>query len=311
MKVNVKGQLTLRQRHKSLGNIVSYCFLVIGSLIMAYPLIFGILGSLSTNEDYLNSPWLPIPHQISFDAYLGILFDERSRMLLWIGNTLFRVSWYIVIPGTLAVLIGYALAKLRFKGRETVFLYILSSLVLPAIVFNLTTMVMLARFPLAGGNNLFGQGGTGLLNQWPALLLPGLVNAYFIFLFRQTFITIPSDFEEAARVDGAGTLRCLYSIYLPMLKPVMTVFIVFQFVAMWNDFVWPLLVSQQNEDIWVLALAFQYFTHTGNLTGVPSNVSFSSGALAAAMTATLPVLILYALLQNYFVEGVQGFAIKG
>lgn len=278
---------------------------------MIYPLIFGLLGSLGTTEDYLRSPILPIPSHPSLNAYMAILFGERSHMLRWIGNTLFRVGWYIAIPGTLAILIGYALAKLHFKGRESVFVYILSSLVLPAIVFNLATMVMMARFPLAGGNNLFGQGGTGFLNQWPALLLPGLVNAYFIFLFRQTFITIPNDFEEAARVDGAGTLRCLFSIYLPMLKPVLTVFIVFQFVNMWNDYVWPLLVSQQNADIRVLALAFQYFTGTGTLTGVPSSVSFSSTALAAAMIATFPLLILYALLQNYFVEGVQGFALKG
>jgi multiple sugar transport system permease protein len=307
----VKKQPVLRRVRHLLGNFIIYAVLVVSSFIMLYPLIFGLLGSLGTGEDYLRSPLLPIPLHPSLNAYLGILFDERSHMLRWIGNTLFRVGWYIVIPGALAVLIGYALAKLRFKGRETIFVYILSSLVLPAIVFNLATMVMMARFPLAGGNDLLGQGGTGLLNQWPALLLPGLVNAYFIFLFRQTFITIPNDFEEAARVDGAGTLRCLFNIYLPMLKPVLTVFIVFQFVTMWNDYVWPLLVSQQNEEIRVLALAFQYITGTTTLTGVPSTVSFSSTALAAAMIATFPLLILYALLQNYFVEGVQGFALKG
>jgi multiple sugar transport system permease protein len=307
----VKGFLAHRRGRQSLGNLFIYVILIASSFVMVYPLIFGVLGSLGTSADYLRSPLLPIPQHPSIKAYLGILFDERSHMLRWIGNTLIRVGWYIAIPGTLAVLIGYALAKLRFRGRESIFLYILSSLVLPAIVINLTTMVMLARFPLAGGNNLLGQGGTGLLNQWPALLLPGLVNAYFIFLFRQTFLTIPNDFEEAARVDGAGTLRCLASIYLPMLKPVLTVFIVFQFVSMWNDYVWPLLVSQQNEEIRVLALAFQYITGTGTLTGIPSSVSFSATTLAAAMIATFPLLVLYALLQNYFVEGVQGFALKG
>ncbi|HEY3342285.1 MAG TPA: hypothetical protein VGK81_09715, partial [Anaerolineae bacterium] len=173
------------RRRRSLGDIVIYIVLVVSSLIMAYPLIFGLLGSLSTEADYLRAPLLPIPLNPSLNAYLNVFFNERSDMLRWIGNTLFRVAWYIAIPGTLAVLIGYALAKIRFKWRETIFVYILSSLVLPAIVFNLTTMVMMARFPLMGGNNVLGQGGTGLLNQWPALLLPGMVNAYFIFLFRQ------------------------------------------------------------------------------------------------------------------------------
>jgi len=86
--------------------------------------------------------------------------------------------------------------------------------------------VMMARMPLAGGNDIFGQGGSGFVNQWPALLITGLVNVYFIFMFRQTFATIPVDFEEAARVDGAGTLRCLWSVYLPMLKPVLTVLVI-------------------------------------------------------------------------------------
>jgi multiple sugar transport system permease protein len=302
---------TSRQMRRTISDVVVYAVLIVSSLIMAYPLIFGILGSLGTTEDYLQSPWLPIPHSPSLNAYLAVFNSSRAHMLLWIQNTLVRAGWYIVIPGTLAVLIGYALSKLHFRGRETVFLYILSSMVLPGIVINIATFVMMARWPLAGGNDLLGQGGSGFLNQWPALLMPGLVNAYFIFLFRQTFVSIPNDFEEAARVDGAGTLRCLTTIYLPMLKPVLTVFVVFQFVAMWNDYVWPLLVSRENEEIWVLSVAFQFFTGTGNLSGLPSTVTFSSFAMAAAMIATLPMVVLYLALQNYFVEGVQGFAIKG
>jgi multiple sugar transport system permease protein len=304
-------KLTTRQARKGLADLIVYILLGASSLIMAYPLIFALLGSLSTGEDYLRAPWLPIPSSPSLDGYMAVLSSRRSALPLWIGNTLIRTAWYIAIPGTLAVLIGYAFSKLRFRGRETVFLYILSSMVLPSIVFNIATFVMMARWPLAGGNNLFGQGGIGFLNQWPALLLPSLVNAYFIFLFRQTFVTIPADFEEAARVDGAGTVRCLVTIYLPMLKPVLTVFVVFQFVAMWNDYVWPLLVSQGNRAIWVLSVGFQFLTGTGNLTGLPSNVSFSPFAMAATVIATLPLLALYLALQNYFVEGVQGFAIKG
>ncbi|MCL4506348.1 MAG: carbohydrate ABC transporter permease [Chloroflexi bacterium] len=300
--------------NKAAGKLVNlgvFTLLVLSSLLMAYPLIFAMLGSLGTTEDFLRTPWLPIPFSPSLTAYEEVFNSRSSEMLNWLVNTLVRTAWYIVIPGTLAVLIGYAVAKLRFRGRDAVFLYILSSLVLPGIVINIATFVMMARFPLAGGNNLFGQGGTGFLNRWPALLLPGLVNAYFIFLFRQTFVTIPKDFEEAARVDGAGTLRCLITIYLPMLTPVLTVFVVFQFVAMWNDYVWPLLVSYSNPAIWVLSVGFQFMTGSGNLTGIPSTVSFSPFGLAATVVATIPLVALYLSLQNYFIEGVAGFAIKG
>ena len=176
---------TMHIVRKAIANVIVYVILIASSLVMAYPLIFGILGSLGTGEDYLRSPWLPIPNAPSLNAYVAVFNSGRVDMLLWIQNTLLRAGWYILIPGTLAVLVGYALSKLHFKGRETVFLYILSSMVLPGIVINIATFVMMARWPLAGGNDILGQGGRGLLNQWPALLMPGLVNAYFIFLFRQ------------------------------------------------------------------------------------------------------------------------------
>ena len=297
---------------KWLRNGLIYCILIVSSLVMAYPLVFAILGSLGQFDDFVRTPWLPVPESPSLDAYRAILSSTRHDIVSWMVNTSIRTAWYIVIPGTLAVLIGYTVAKMRFRGRDTVFVYILSSLVLPGIVFNIATFVMMVRFPLAGGNNIMGQGGTGFLNQWPALLLPGLVNAYFIFLFRQTFATIPADFEEAARVDGAGTLRCLFTIYLPMLKPVLTVFVVFQFVAMWNDYVWPLLVSRDNELIWVISVGFQFLTGSGgNLTGLPSGVAYSPFILAAIVVVTLPLIAMYLALQNYFVEGVAGFALKG
>lgn len=296
---------------KTVGNAVVYTVLILTSLVMAYPLIFAIFGSLGQYEDFVRLPWLPIPAAPSLRAYGEVLNSTRSEIVGWMVNTLARSVWYIAVPGTLAVLIGYVMAKMRFRGRETVFLYILSSLMVPGIVFNIATFVMMVRFPLAGGNNLLGQGGIGFLNAWPALLLPNLVNAYFIFLFRQTFATIPADFEEAARVDGAGTLRCLFTIYLPMLKPSLTVFVVFQFVAMWNDYVWPLLVSRGNRTIWVLSVGFQFLTGSGNMTGLPEGVSFNPFVLAAAIIVTVPLIGLYLALQNYFVEGVAGFAIKG
>ncbi len=145
---------------------------------------------------------------------------------------------------------------------------------LPGIVFQVPTFVMMARWPLAGGNDIMGQGGYGLINQWPALLITGLVNVFYIFMFRQTFSTIPNDFEEAARVDGAGTLRCLWSVYLPMLKPTFTVLIIFQFVAIWNDYIWPLFVSTGNRAIWTLSLGFQSLALNGNATkGLPSTIN--------------------------------------
>lgn len=289
-----------------------YLLLIISSFVMAFPLIFMILGSIGTTQDYIRSPWLPIPQSPTFENYFIILDPSKTDVLKWVFNTLVRAAWYIIIPGTVAILAGYVFAKLSFRGRDAAFTFLLMSMMLPGIVFQVPTFVMMARFPLAGGNDLLGQGGTGFINQWPALLIPGLVSVYYIFMLRQTFYSIPADFEEAARVDGAGTLRCLVSVYLPMLKPVITVLIIFQFVGIWNDYLWPLFVTTGNPDIYVMALGFQFLQQAGNsLKGLPNTVTDYPFTFALAACSILPLVIMFMFLQKYFVEGVQGFAIKG
>ena len=304
------------KRRLPLGRMVLYIVLILSALVMAMPLLFGVAASIASLEDYIQTPWFPIPYTPTFENYRLILggatVGDNTPVTLWVRNTLIRAAWYIVIPAIVAVMGGYALAKLRFKGRDLAFIYLLSSLVLPPIVYLVPTFVMMARWPLAGGNDIYGQGGQGLINQWPALLITGLVNVFYVFMFRQTFSTIPGDFEEAARVDGAGTLRCLWDVYLPMLKPTLVVLVIFQFVGIWNDYIWPTFVVTGNKNLWVLAQGFQYLALAGSyLKGSPGAVTDYPFLFAMATFAILPLLIMYFALQRYFVEGVQGFAIKG
>ena len=293
-----------------------YAVLILSALIMALPLLFGAAASISTVEDYIKTPWFPIPYTPTLVNYQLILggstVGDITPVTLWVRNTLIRAAWYIIIPAIVAVMGGYALAKLRFKGRDAAFIYLLSSLVLPPIVYLVPTFVMMARWPLVGGNDLSGQGGQGFINQWPSLLITGLVNVFYIFMFRQTFSTIPIDFEEAARVDGAGTLRCLWDVYLPMLKPTLVVLVIFQFVGIWNDYIWPTFVVTGNKNLWVLAQGFQYLSSAGSrMKGYPASITDYPFLFAMATFAILPLLIIYFFLQRFFVEGVQGFAIKG
>jgi multiple sugar transport system permease protein len=289
-----------------------YAILIITSLLMAFPLAYMFSGSIASIPDYIRRPAFPYPTVPDFGNYLLIFDPQRTDMLKWVLNTLARAAWYIVIPGTAAVLAGYVFAKLKFKGRDAAFLFLLSSMVLPGIVYEVPTFVMMARWPLAGGNDILGQGGTGFMNQWPALLIPGLVSVFYIFMMRQTFYTIPADFEEAARVDGAGTFRCLWSVYLPMLKPVLTVLVIFQFVGIWNDYRWPLFVSVSNPQIYVIALGFQFLSQAGNgLKNMPNTITDYPFLFALATCSILPLILMFLFLQKYFVEGVQGFAIKG
>jgi len=133
-------------------------------------------------------------------------------------------------------------------------------------------------------------------------------------MIRQTYYSIPADFEEAARVDGAGTFRCLWDVYLPMLKPVLIVLVINQTVAMWNDYQWPLIVSSGNPQIWTVALGVQRVALSlAAFKGYPpgSAIVDYPASFAIATLVTVPMVVMFFLLQSYFVEGVQGFAIKG
>ena len=301
----------------TLGRVVIYFILITGSIAMAFPMFYGLVGSFCDFADFSRRPWLPIPAKLYLENYIILFtpkFTTKVQTLLWIRNTLIRIVWYILFTGTIAVLAGYVFAKLRFKGREAAFMYLLTSMMIPGIVFWIPTYIILARFPGAGGNDWSGRGGHGLVDSWPALLVTGWVNVYYIFLLRQTFQSIPNDFEEAARVDGAGTLRCLKDVYIPMLKTTLTVLVIFQFVRYWNDYQWPLIVSSGNPKIWTLALGFQRMIFIGaEAKGYPQGTGIIDYpfSFAMAMVATFPLILLFLRLQSYFVEGVQGFAIKG
>ena len=305
------------RRRVDVGRILTYVILIGGSSAMAYPMAYAVTGSLCNLEDFYANPWFPIPTRLYLENYRIMFSSEfaaKAAIWIWMANTVVRIIWYTVIRATVAVLAGYAFARLRFRGREAAFLYLLSSMMIPGIVYWIPTYIVMARFPGVGGNDWTGQGGTGFVNTFPALLIPGWVNVYYVFLLRQTFYSIPRDFEEAARVDGAGTLKCLTAVYLPMLKPVLTVVVIFQFVAIWNDYQWPLIVSSGNRDIWTLALGFQRMLFIGaEFKGYPPGSAFIDYpfSFAMAVVATLPLIVLFLRLQNYFVEGVQGFAIKG
>lgn len=295
------------------GIVITYAILIVGGLIMMYPLLFAFMASIGTQADYTRSTWIPVPTEVTFTNYERI-FRTATKLPLWIFNTLIRVGWYILIPAIVSILGGYVFARLRFRGRDTVFSLLLTSMMIPGIVYFVPSYVMLARWPLAGGNNILGQGGSGFVNQWPALLLTGLLNVYYIFLMRQTFYTIPKDFEEAARVDGASFLQILFRVYLPMISPALAVLVIFQTIALWNDYVWPLIVAAGNTNIWPVALGFQRLMLEGARVAGGSMGTAAvdqSWAFTVAVIATLPLVLMFLVLQRYFVQGVQGFSLKG
>lgn len=294
-----------------------HIILIIGSLVMMYPLIYGALASLTTPAEYIRASWLPLPSGLNLSNYQE-LFNPRMMPMISRSTfiTVFRILWYIFFTAITSILCGYVFARLRFRGKEVAFIFLLASMLVPGIVFQVPLYVMMARVPLLGGNDLMGQGGSGLINTMPSLLLGGLVNAYYIFLMRQSFYSIPIDYEEAARIDGANTFQILRSVYLPMLKPVLVVIVIGTFVANWNDYVWPLMVVGSERTLWPVGLLFQrlmagavpILTQTTTTSGQLTNTPL---LLTAGTVATIPPVVCFFIFQRYFIEGLQGVGIKG
>ncbi len=185
-------------------------------------------------------------------------------------------------------LAGYAFAKLRFAGRERVFQGLLAALVIPAQVAMLPLFLLMKQL--------------GLVNTWGGVVVPALASVFGIFLVRQYARSIPDELLEAARIDGAGEARIFFQIVLPMLKPVLVTLAIFTFMGAWNDFMWPLIVLTDQEHYTLpVALASLSREHIMDVEMM----------MAGAVITVVPVLLLFLLLQRYYIQGLLLGGVKG
>ena len=286
--------------------IASYIILIGSSVVLLYPLLFMVLGSFVTIEEYSRVKLIPLPSHIDFSDYFKTIGDALPA----IEVTLVRVIWYIGLAIIVSLLAGYVFSRLRFPGRGFLFMFFLTGLVVPPILTSLPTYVMLARAPLIGGNDITGQGGSGFINQWPALLILGMVDVFAMFLVKQNYDMLPTEYEEAALLDGANLFTIIFRVYAPMLKPVLVAVVIITFVSVWNDYFFPLLLVAGNQDLTPVALRVQRVIYNyavaAGLTAFPYPVLF-----ATATVISLPPVILYLILQRYFVQGLSASGLKG
>jgi multiple sugar transport system permease protein len=201
-----------------------------------------------------------------------------------------------------AVAAGYAFARLDFRGSRTMFVAVLGAAMVPAVVQMIPLFLLVQRWPLAGGNDLLGAGGSGLLNTYAGLALPLLVQPLNIFLARQYFLGLPEEMAEAGRLDGASELRIFASIYLPIARPILATIAVLSFTGAWEDFLWPLVVVA-SPDMQTVPLALSTYSASGVVQYGP--------LMAATILATLPVLAVFVAGQRHFVQGLAAGGVKG
>ena len=286
--------------------IATYAILILASTVLLYPLIFMVLGSFVTIEEYSRVRLIPIPTSLNLDQYFSIL----TEILPSVRVTVIRVLWYITLALSVSLFGGYVFSRLRFPGRNFVFMFFLTGLVVPPVLTSLPTYVMLARWPLVGGNDITGAGGSGFINQWPALLILGMVDSFALFLVKQNYDMLPSEYEEAAVLDGANLFTIIFRVYAPMLKPALVAVVIITFVGVWNDYFFPLLLVAGNTDLTPIALRVQRVIYNyavaAGLTAFPYPVLFATATLIC-----LPPVVLYLILQRYFVQGLSASGLKG
>ncbi len=265
-----------------------YVVLCLLALTLALPLVWLISTSLKTGgQTFLMPPkWIPDPFVWSnyADAFRAVAFHE------YFWNTI-RIVFFATTGALLtASLAAYAFARLRFPLRETLFLLVLSTIMLPSIVTLIPTFIVFRTL--------------GWIDTFMPLIVPLWFGggAFNIFLFRQFFMTIPLELDEAARIDGASNLRIYWGVILPLSKPVVATIAVFAFIHNWNDFFEPLIYLQSPEN-WTMAIGLRGFR---GLYSTEWNLM-----MAASTAMILPLLILFFFAQRYFVSGIQMSGLAG
>lgn len=290
---------TIQRRKKSLLCAgLKYLILLIASAIMFLPFFWLFSASLMTPRELIAIPpkWVPTVPQ--WHNYPEVF--KRIPIFLYYKNSLI-----VAVSVTLLVLFtsstaGYAFAKLRFPGRSSLFRFILITMMFPGFLFIVPVYYILKRFPLLGGNNIFGMGGSGALNSHLALILPFTASGYGIFLMRQFIMTIPDELLDAARVDGASEFLIFARIVLPLTKPALASLALFTFISQWNSFLWPLIVTSARPYLITLPVGIQRLSLTFS-TNIPENQHL---IMAGLVLQVIPAVLVFLYLQRYYIKGV-------
>ncbi len=263
------------------------------SVLTVFPLLWTVITSLKPAGDILSGSLELIPRTVTVENYTRVMTEVPfARYFL---NSLVLAVGGVVLNLFFGSLAGYAFARMQFRGKRALFVTLLGSLMVPGIVTMVPSFLVLRAIPLAGGNNLIGQGGVGLLNTYWAIILPGAAGAFAVFFMRQFFSSIPAELGEAARIDGASEFRIFAQVYLPLAKAGAAVLAILTFQAGWNNFMWPLIVLNVQE-MWTVQVGLASFV---------TDYQTDYGPLMAGTVITsLPVIVLFIFAQRYIIEGV-------
>ncbi|MBI1298702.1 ABC transporter permease subunit [bacterium] len=282
------GGWTRKRLQNNANSLIWYVVLSVFGLALALPLVWLVSTSLKTGPQTFIMPPQWIPDPVVWENYPQAFQAVPFHQYFW--NTLQIVVFATLGTVLTASMAAFAFSRLRFPLREPLFLLVLSTIMLPSIVRLIPTFIVFRQL--------------GWINTLLPLIIPYWLGGspFFIFLFRQFFMTIPYELDEAARMDGASNYRIYWSILLPLSKPIIATVTVFSFINHWNDFFEPLIYLQSPRN-WTMAIG---------LLGFRDLYATSWNLMMAASTAMiLPLLIVFFFAQRYFVSGIQMSGIAG
>jgi multiple sugar transport system permease protein len=268
-----------------LGRILLYTFLIAGCTVTLLPFTWMILGSFKTSQEILKLPPTFFPEQPTLENYRTILSDPRLPLARHYLNSLTVSISTVVLVLFTSSLAGFVFAKYQFFGKNLAFGFILATLMIPFQVLLIPNYLLLVNL--------------GLIDSLLGLIVPSATSAFGIFLMRQFIESLPSDFLDAARIDGASEWGIYWRVILPQLSPVLATLGILTFMATWNSYLWPLIVITTPEKRTLPVMLTFY------------NGQFSTRydlTMAASVLVVVPILIVYAIFQRWIV---RGFAMSG
>ncbi|EMS71122.1 carbohydrate ABC transporter permease [Ruminiclostridium cellobioparum] len=292
----MKSSIGMKSYQKSLY----YFLLVFFAIIIIVPFFIMVMTSLKTSSEIQSGVFSLFPHEWRFDNYKLAL--ESTTWGRFFFNTAYVTCLSVLISLVINSMAGYAFSRLIFKGRDFLFVLALVGMMIPTQVTMLPNFVLMRYIPLAGGNNILGQGGTGLINTYAGMIAPYIAGAFGVFLFRQFFMNFPKSLDDAAKIDGLSKWGTFTRIYIPLSKPVFATLIVLKTTTTWNEYTWPLIITSSKK-MWTVQLALSVFKD--------EFITQWNLLMASTTLIMLPLIILYLLMQKYFIEGIVTTGIKG
>lgn len=267
-------------------SVTLFIVLILAGIVTVVPFVWMVLSSFKTNAEISSLHQTIIPQEFTFDNYTSL--QSNFNFLRYFANSVFIAVVVTVLVIYISCLCGFVLSKYEFRGKNLIFSFVMMTMMIPWSVTIISRYTMFMK--------------AGLQDTYLSLILPVMVSGFGIFMMKQDISALPDELLEAARIDGANEFSIFHKIVLPMSKNSISAIAIFQFLWVWEDYLWPYLMID-SEEKQLLAVG---------LTTFNGRYSTDYGGLFAATTISIiPVLIIYVIFQKRFVAGVAAGAVKG